>query len=287
VKPLYGRRKRDTEIVQAEARGESLWTEAFTATTRNRLRVILDLWARQIGDWNQQEGATFINLRVKYELGLHFLNQYDNEPDWYDLISGYTYSTVEDETFVSLLEALIERLIVYQADEAEPSIKQINNILYEERVAFELVGDQMVPKASQELHAEVIAPTLRLLSGRGGWDKVEAAYQDALDEIGDDKPADGITDAARALQETLVLRGCKGNALGPLMKDAKKKGLLGPHDSALADGLVKLIDWVSADRSELGEAHQGGTDLREDAWLTVHVVGALILRLSGEPRTRG
>jgi hypothetical protein len=40
------------------------------------------------------------------------------------------------------------------------------------------------------------------------------------------------------------------------------------------------VDWVSATRGE-GEAHTGNPDINmSDAWMMVHVVGALIIRLS-------
>jgi hypothetical protein len=41
----------------------------------------------------------------------------------------------------------------------------------------------------------------------------------------------------------------------------------------------KLVDWVSASRSDRGDAHSASNATRPDAWLVVHVVGALILRL--------
>jgi hypothetical protein len=157
-------------------------------------------------------------------------------------------------------------------------------VLREHRISFELIEGEMVPLASQELHAEAVAPTLRLLSGRGGWEKVEAAYQDALRELADGKPADAITDAATALQEALVALGCKGNALGSLAKSARGKGLLAPHDVPMIDMVEKLIDWVSADRSAKGDAHQATQPSLEDGWLMVHIVGALILRLAGPRR---
>lgn len=76
----------------------------------------------------------------------------------------------------------------------------------------------------------------------------------------------------------LTLLGCEGNALGPLIASAQKKGVLTGYD-------VKLVaEWVSADRSEKGDAHKAASVSREDAWFTVHVVGALLLRLSGGPR---
>lgn len=69
-------------------------------------------------------------------------------------------------------------------------------------------------------------------------------------------------------------------ALGPLIDDALRKGLLAPHDK-------KLADWVSADRTTTGDAHRHSEATESDAWLTVHVVGALIVRLadSGRPRS--
>jgi hypothetical protein len=53
----------------------------------------------------------------------------------------------------------------------------------------------------------------------------------------------------------------------------------------MAEALEKIIDWVESDRSEKGDAHNARPATREDAWLTVHIVGAVILRLTGEPRT--
>ena len=114
---------------------------------------------------------------------------------------------------------------------------------------------------------------------------MERAYQDALRELAGGDPADAITDAGTALQEALTVAGAKGNALGPLLKSARQLGLLRAHDAALEEGIVKLVDWVSADRSTLGDAHKASQARREDAWLTVHVVGALILRLAGGKRS--
>jgi hypothetical protein len=58
--------------------------------------------------------------------------------------------------------------------------------------------------------------------------------------LAEGKPADAITDVARALQEALVILGCKGNALGPLAKSARSKGLLGPHDALMTDMVLNL-----------------------------------------------
>jgi hypothetical protein len=131
----------------------------------------------------------------------------------------------------------------------------------------------------------VVVPTLRLLAGRVDYAAVEIAYRNALEEISGGKPDDAITDAATALQEMLELLGCEGNALGPLIRDARRKGVLAPHDQTLGDAIAKIGDWVSADRSEMGDGHRGASAAtRDDAWLIVHIVGALVLRLASPPR---
>lgn len=129
------------------------------------------------------------------------------------------------------------------------------------------------------------APVVRLLGSTEGLQAVEKAYRDAIEELADDKPGDAITDAGTALQEMLVALGCAGNALGPLIKSAKTKGLLAGHDGQVFDVLEKAMHWVSADRSEKGDAHSSAQSSLDDARLTVNVTGALILRLSkGAPR---
>jgi hypothetical protein len=160
---------------------------------------------------------------------------------------------------------------------------EINRIFREERVAFQLIEGQMVDLEAEELHSAVVAPTLRLLSGRSGFDKVEVAYLDAIREISNGSPADAITDAGTALQEVLTALGCSGTQLGPLIKDARRRGLLAPHDAKLDQAVADVMDWVAADRSQSGESHHVSTASIEDAWLIVHIVGSLILRLASGP----
>jgi hypothetical protein len=105
----------------------------------------------------------------------------------------------------------------------------------------------------------MVSPTLTLLAGRTEWSKAGKAQQKTLSEISRGKAADAITDAGTALEESLKLIGCAGTGLGPLIKSARAKGLLAPHDGKLTGSL-------------------------DDAWLIVHVVEALILRLTEADR---
>jgi hypothetical protein len=162
----------------------------------------------------------------------------------------------------------------------------VNDIFDDEEAAWQLVGEFVVPRESMAMHSTIVEPVFTLTAGDRRLGAVEAAFQKALLELkpGGD-PSDAITDAGTALQQMLEVAGAHGNALGALLTDAKKRGLLGPYDSKLADGIAAIGDWVSADRSTRGDAHNVREASREDAWLAVRVAGALILRLAaGENR---
>jgi hypothetical protein len=49
--------------------------------------------------------------------------------------------------------------------------------------------------------------------------------------------------------------------------------------------MFSFLNWASADRSQTGDSHKQSDATIADAWLAVHVIGALILRLaSDDPR---
>ena len=107
----------------------------------------------------------------------------------------------------------------------------------------------------------------------------QTAYRNALREISDDNADDAVTDAGTALQETLETLGCDGQSLGQLITSAKRKGLLGSHDKRMTDGIELVLRWAAKERNEGEARHAVRTEL-SDAWLMVHVVGALIVRLA-------
>lgn len=272
---LHGRRKRLEQIAEREARGESLWTKSFDAPVRMRIWAFLEIVLGRV---------VYLDQRVVSAVRTSFLTELGRELPSASkgrLMVKTWVTELDDSDMPSLLEAIVASMGDRDHGLGVTPSRAINSVLNEHRIAFEMINGEMVEFESKELHSEVVAPVLRLLSGRPGWDKVESAYQDALREISDNKPGDAITDAGTALQEALVTLGCTGNALGPLAKDARKKGLLAPHDETLNDAIQKIIDWVSADRSTTGDAHKASQATRDDAWLAVHVVGALILRLAG------
>ena len=214
---------------------------------------------------------------ILYDEGWSSLNDYYNNEteDFFVYLDGCPHSMMPTvvEAIASALRLHAERGWPIRTD---VFASHVNDVLAEDRVSYELIEGQMIERGVQELHVALVVPTLRLLAGRTGWEGVETAYQNAIKEIGVD-PADAITDAGTALEEALVLLGCEGNALGSLLVSARKKGLLAAHDA-------KIIDWVSADRSSKGDADNATPATRDDVWLTVHVVGALLVRLAGGAR---
>lgn len=158
---------------------------------------------------------------------------------------------------------------------------RVNEILDDHDIGWQLAGEEMIPRSSSFMHATIVEPVLALTAGRPELRSVEQAFQKALTEMkpGGD-PADAITDAGTAVQEMFEAAGAKGNALGDLLVDARRREMLAPYDSKLGEAIKALGDWVSAERSERGDSHHVRDASREDAWLAIQVAGALILRLA-------
>ena len=282
---LHRSRKRQEALARDEARGVSFWSESFSENARVR---IMHAFADSIAQFGVPQAATYAWNLILRDEGLIFLvDPYVAPPDD---ISNYLM-TCQDDMVPTVVEAFANATRSgpnrgpNSAKVFEYSVKKI---LREYRISFDLIEGTMIEFSSQELHVAVVSPTLHLLSKSHEWGSVEKSYKDALEEISDGKPGDAITDAGAALQECLTLLGCEGNALGPLIKSARKNALFAAHDGPMIDGIDKVLHWVSADRSEMGDAHIASPASIDDAWLIVHVVGAIILRLArGTARNKG
>jgi hypothetical protein len=284
---LFSRRRRLAELAAQEAKGASFWSTSFDQKFRNKLiHAFTDAARDYLG--NYAEAARDQILRD--EGLMHLVGPNNSEIN--DLLNFILIC--DDQMMPTVIEALATALrdthvpFVYSNGGALQEFQEtVATALREHRLSYDFINGEMVEFSSRELHEAVTAPALRLLAGRKDLGNVENAYLEALDQLSRGKTGNAITDAGRALQEALSALGCDGNALGPLIGSARKNGLLAGHDSPMADALEKVMHWVSADRSEMGDAHVEKDASPEDAWLIVHVVGALILRLTqGSPRTR-
>jgi len=280
---LFSRRKRIEDTISREVAGEVLWTNNFDERVRTRL---WQLFQNATGGPKGGIGhaASFAHRLLLESEGLTTLTGERHALQDLEL----AVITAPDAFVPDIIEAMLWSVagtwdelarFGYEVPPASEFRDNINDVLYEYRLSYELVEAHIVPRESQELHEAIVAPAIRLLSNRTGYGAVEQSYQDAIRELSQGNARDAITDAGTALQQTLQALGCEGKTLGTLIADARKRGLLAGHDRPIGDAVVKAAEWAAADRNTLGDAHNVTDATRDDAWLIVHVVGALILRL--------
>jgi len=273
---LHNQRKRLQELEEREARGEILWTEEFDENFRNKV-----LLAFQKCSQSSNQVASRARDAIMMAEGLRYL-QSDRHRFAIDDLLNYLLEC-NNEMVPTVIEAMALALGAAGSRSHSDSFRQfVETILRQHRISFDFIDGQMVEFTSRVLHVNVVKPTLTLLARAGRFDTAETAFKKALKEISNGDAGDAITDTGTALQQVLEELGCDGNALGELIKSAKRKQLLGAHDTPMLEFFNRLLNWVAADRSEQGDGHHPSNASIEDAWLTVHVVGALILRLSSD-----
>jgi hypothetical protein len=281
---FYTRRKRADDLARREAAGESLWTTNFSLAFRVRLLHAF----QQAGQHSHvPELLELAQHHLAPDLGRPFLSK-----NWLgsplDDIDRFISTDCTDHEMPALIEALWAASCAMRGPSVHyagtPIIEPwdqfataVRELLYEERLAYDLVGGRVVDRQAEAMHQGVVAPTLTLLSGRAGFDGAERAYRKALEELARDDPADAITDAVRALQETMEALGWEGNTIGKKFDWALARGKVAPHDRRLVEAVT---GWTNADRSERGDAHKETELTRADAQLTINIAGALILRLA-------
>lgn len=267
---LYAERKRREEQAAREAAGQSLWTEEIDQPVRVKIAHVWETYTD--APWMSDEIARKVAAAIQRHLGLM---QAADKP--------YKFVSLADtDLILSHIEAVCQAL---NAADRGRFQEDTNAIFNAHRIAFRMINGDFVPFKSDELHTEVIEPTLTLLSGRPELAQAHACYMKALKEISGNDPADAITDAGTALQEALTALGCDGNVLGVLVASAKKKGLLGPRDSKLTESIEQFGVWAASERNNTGDTHHDSPASLADAWLMVHIVGALIVRLA-DPKPR-
>ena len=284
---LHFERKRQKAIAEAETKGMNLWTGTFEEAVR--VKIFHALQDAADGLDASMITCDAAQRRLIRALGKHRLTNLDlseipptqkNAADYVQYVhecSDAMMPSVIEAAFVGL-RAAGESMYGAPGDVTTENFRaSVKTILEHHRISWDVVGNELIERKSQALHAGVIEPAVRLLAGRKDLAAVEHAFQEALREVSKGTPEDAITDAGTALQEMLTACGCQGNQLGDLATDARKKDLLAPHDG-------KLVDWVAADRSQKGDSHRVVASSKEDAWLMIYVVGALIVRLAAGKR---
>ena len=267
---LPSSRRREESFFKRESAGETLWTWDFDERALRRLDV---LWAEVDRDYYNSDHAETVEKYLTREGGWSMRYAIGTTPH-------YDYRERGSEFIADLLAAIVGVL-----HHETQFIEDVNRVLREHRINYVAVGDELLPRSFDELDRKVVHPALGLLVA-GEFSSAHALYLKSIKEIQHGNPGGAITVAASAFQQVLETLGCEGNALGPLIRSARRKGLFAAHDTPLVEAIEKTAHWVSADRSETGDSHHSSSAEIPDAWLIVHVVGALIVRLVDPGSTR-
>lgn len=280
---LFSRRKRIDKLALDESAGLLEWTTDFSPRARNRIL----LHYRDVSGEYFVHGLAQARELIMLDEGLLDLTgrRFNAHEDMAQFIQD-----CESNAMPMAIEALITSLQDrggWPAPQYGSQFKfcdMVRLILREESLAFDLVDLNLVEFSSRQLTQSVVLPVLSLLGRQQGWSDVEGAYQDALREISHGTPADSITDSGRALELTLERLGCRGSSLGERLKAARASGLLLGSDDKLAVSITHAVGWAAVERNERSDAHRGSEADVADAWMMVHIVGAVILRLVQGPR---
>lgn len=157
-----------------------------------------------------------------------------------------------------------------------------NAIFVTFRINWVFVNGRLAERSDQMMHVEVVAPLEAVLTGKPEFAAAEAAYRESLAHLANGQPGAAITSASSTLQEVLRVLGAKGGDLNSLLADATRRGFLAKHDAKLNLAFRNIADWAVADRGNKGNAHWASTGGQDDAWLAVHIIGALIVRLAAD-----
>ncbi|WP_420609167.1 hypothetical protein [Candidatus Poriferisodalis sp.] len=273
---------------EREAAGESLWTEQLDLKTRTKLaaRVRDQLWD-DIHEGGVRTLLSAITQDVSDAAGV--VSRAGEVPELFGRqdVDDFVASIRDPGQDLLVIFGLIEGVWRWQAVIDEEFIERrsrarqhfqdrINEILEDHRIGFVFAGGNFLPRSGSIADREILVPAFEYLTGDQRFADAENTYREALTAIQHRQPDEAITKACTALQSVLAALDC-GNGSDRLSKQiavAIDKGLLAKHDKPLEG-------WLTADRGNFGSAHPSDSSAeRPDAWLTVHVIGAIVLRLS-------
>jgi hypothetical protein len=274
---LYTRRKAARLEAEARARGEDVDYLTDEAPEAFRHQLIFAL-----GDLGGKDALRAVHGHLMRARGRPRLSRAGGSVPEEDLVNFVGECSTED--LMDMIDAAIQTrlgLAEYGGGgwrEVHEFVERIREHLEDHKLAFDVVDQQVVDKTSEELHREVVVPTLTLLHSRPRFADVERQYRDALDELAKRHWGDAITDANAAAEETLrILLGLEHGQLPDLLGQARQRGLFGDVQERWLKQFANGLGALSSMRNVEGDAHHAGTDARSIAWLAVHWAGALIV----------
>lgn len=166
----------------------------------------------------------------------------------------------------------IETLMDVGNWECEDFESRVNDRARWFRVGLAIKDKRFLPVTATHAHAELVTPTLLLLSD-AALDEVDELYRKAFDRVLSGDPAGAITAASSAIETMLRigLDGASGN-LESLVGKARAAGWLSPS-------VASMIPKVMALRGE-SDAHTAGTDDFDIGMFAVHLAATILLYVS-------
>lgn len=282
-RPYFGLRKHRRHQAELEASGERIWTDKLTHTVRVQFTHIIKRFAEQyylndrLSEVAQDVSFQFSFISLSHAFNFHAFSPLE------EVLNAVINERCEEDVVFSLLEGVWDIVPHYQGGHVASPRSMYSNgvqmILEDGGISYDFIEGNIIPRSQQEMHVEVVVPAITLLSGRSGFEDAERNYMDALTSIRQGRFDDAVTNAASAVEAVLRILGC-GNAQTAF----EKRGAIAIERNLLASHDKRLLGWVTATRGSEGDAHgRGSHTSRADAWLLIHVAGALILRLVDGP----
>jgi hypothetical protein len=276
--PLFKRRKELERIAQLEKEGQSFWTDSFSETVKNKLLIAFVESTRQHIAFQEAARGYLLKDFGRFYLLDSNLRKYEDFQRFFLNATGEDFVSVIEASQRAIHDPSLHEYRVY-LHSFDYFRSEVNRILLESRVSYKLIGNEMVEHRSQIMFNEILEPVLVQTSNKAALNGINRSFSEALAELARGKTANSITDASRSLEEALRFVGATGSGTGELFKDARKRGILKPHDQPLFDVIAKAMAWVGAQRSNEGDAHAYTDPSSSEAWATIYICGALILRI--------
>ncbi|WP_419850519.1 hypothetical protein [Candidatus Poriferisocius sp.] len=282
-RPYFGLRKHRRHQAELEESGTQLWTDRLTPPVRVQFTHIIKSFEeqyylkRRMPDVVRDVSFQFGFIDLSHAFAFRALSSYEQ------VLNAILLEDCGEDVVFSLLEAVWDIVPEYEgtyaANPRDMYSSELREVLEDGRISYDFVEGNIITRGEQEMHVEVVVPAITLLSGRSGFEDAERNYMDALTSIRESRFDDAVTDAASAVEVTLRIMGC-----GEATTTFEKRGSIAIERDLLASYDKRLLGWITATRGAEGDAHgRGAQTARADAWLVVHVAGALILRLVDGP----
>ena len=283
--PLPSELRRRRLLAEAEAAFGVTWRDDCPPEVGRKVVALLPHLTNK--SWTVYTTADGHRL-VSSDLGINEFSTEDtlkgkgNDSDRLDALAAVVYSfmslSVTDDEEV---ENGWDHTYVPPRYDSEAFIETVNDILLGARIEWHYVDGDFTQRGNSVLYADVVKPASILLDSDPKFSKASSGFQAAITRLSENKPDVAITDAASAVQEFFRALGITGNSISDQLNAAQKANVITAYDRSL---LKPFTDWVNSDRSERGNAHhhREGDVSKSDAWLAIHVAGALMVRLSNE-----